>query len=99
MMKKIKDNPLAAVLLGSFLAWMAWISLASYQAINIDSVNHVLHRRISNTKQELTEERNGQVLDLKKQIYDLQEQNRELRGIVLEFIAKGCPEVRQQGLF
>lgn len=92
MLQRIKDNPLVAVVFGAFLAWMGWISLASYQAVSIDNINNVLHKRITATKEELVLERNGQNLDLKRQIYDLQEQNRELRHIVLELYVQKCPD-------
>lgn len=42
--------------LGAFLAWMGWISLVSYQALNLDKVNEVLHHRIFSTNKELVHE-------------------------------------------
>ena len=88
--EKIKADPLTAVLLGAFLAWMGWISLCSYQAISIDKVNSVLHSRITNTKQELVKERDKEIADLKKRLDRLEEKQDKL-------IFRECPDDPRTG--
>lgn len=94
-MDRIKDlvyKNYIPVFLTAFLMWAGWISLTVATSANSSDVNRAQWRVIAEFKETF---KNEQILDLKKEIYDLKEDNRELRGIVFEFIAGKCPETGQ----
>lgn len=90
-MNKIKNlvlNNYIPVLLTAFLMWAGWISLTVAGSANSEEVNRAQWKVIAQFKETY---KNDQVLELKKQIFDLQEENREIRYIFLKFIVGEPP--------
>lgn len=91
-MQKLKEvviNNYIPILLTAFLMWAGWISLTVATSANSADVNRAQWKVIAEFKETF---KNEQILDLKKQVYDLQQDNRELRNLFFEFINGKCPE-------
>jgi hypothetical protein len=91
-MTKIKNllvNNYIPILLTALIMWGSWVTLNLRSQDSIDRQNKAQWEQIAKMKELFL---NNQVLELKKEVYTLREDNRELRNMFLEFIAKPSPK-------
>lgn len=85
MLKKIKEHWAYSVLLGAFLTWMGWMTVAALTGSSVNQVNSVLHQRITSTKAELVRERD-------KELDRLEQDMDRLEWLIDQMLLDRCPE-------